>query len=147
LQKNIADEQLASFLYWVALPSYCWQVLKSLNKKAVFMDRFFLEIMVRGYREDKGQGLDQILGYSMLCWLIPEPRRMIVLTADHALITSRKAELSAEAIQDFYSRYISYVVGQKVSNVLFLNTHSSGDELAGSCLDLIGILKKAKQKN
>ena len=147
LQKNIADEQLASFLYWVALPSYCWQVLKSLNKKVVFMDRFFLEFMVRGYREDKGQGLDQILGYSMLCWLIPEPRRMIVLTADHALITSRKAELSAEAIQDFYRRYISYVVGQKVSNVLFLNTHSSGDELAGSCLDLIGILKKAKQKN
>jgi thymidylate kinase len=140
--KNVADERLAPFLFWVALPAYWWAILNSLNKKAVFMDRFFLEFMVRGYRENKGQGIRQIPGYSLLCRLIPEPRRLIVLTADDELISSRKADLSSEAIQDFYSRYISFSVNRKISNVLFLNTHSSGSELAESCLDSIGILKR-----
>jgi hypothetical protein len=143
--KNIADERLATLLYWVALPAYCWGILKSLNKKAVFMDRFFLEFMVRGYRENKGQGIRQIPGYSLLCRLIPGPRRMIVLTADDELISSRKADLSSEAIQDFYSRYISFSVNRKISNVLFLNTNCSGSELAECCLGSIGILKKANQ--
>jgi len=142
LPKNIADEKLATFLYWVALPAYGWEVLKSLNKQAVFMDRFFLEFMVQGYRENKGQDTKQIKGYSLLSRLIPRPRRMIVLTANEELILSRKAELSSEAIQDFYTRYISYGVNQKISNIIFLNTHHSGPELAEYCLNATGILKK-----
>jgi thymidylate kinase len=144
LPKNIADERLAPLLYWVALPAYWWGILKSLNKKAVFMDRFFLEFMVRGYRENEGQGIRQISGYSLLCRMIPEPRRMIVLTADDELISSRKADLSSEAIQDFYSRYISFSVNREISNVLFLNSHRPGPELAECCLNSIGILKKIK---
>ena len=76
-----------------------------------------------------------------MCRLIPEPRKLIILTADNELILSRKAELSADAIQDFYSRYISYTVSQNISNVLFLNTHLSGPELAERCLGSIGVLK------
>jgi thymidylate kinase len=145
LPKNSADEELAPILYWFALPAYVWQILKSLRKKAVFMDRFFLEFMVRGYRENEGQDITEIKGYSWLCRLIPEPRKLIVLTADNELILSRKAELSADAIQDFYSRYISYTVSQKISNVLFLNTHLSGPELAERCLGSIGVLKETNK--
>lgn len=144
MPKNVADERMASTLYWVALPAYAWEVLKSLNTKAVLMDRFFLEFMVRGYRESQGPGIQQMPGYSRLCRLIPEPRRMIVLTADYELISSRKADLSVEAVHDFYSRYISFALNRKVSNVLFLNTHSDGAELAKCCLDSFGIMKQRK---
>lgn len=143
MPKNVADEQLASFLYWVSLPAYMWQILKSLNKKAVFMDRFFLEFMVRGYRDGE-QGIKQIAGYSILSRLIPEPRRMIVLTADQGLITSRKTDLSPEAIEDFYSRYLSYALDQKVASVLFLNSRRPGDELAECCLKSFGMVEKTK---
>ena len=141
LPKNIADEKLAFFVYWAALPAYCWNCLKSLNKKAVFMDRFFLEFMVQGYRENQTQEITQISGYSLLCRLIPEPRKMIILTADNELIFSRKAEMSPDAIQDFYMRYVSFSVNRKVANILFLNTHHSGSKLAECCLDSIGVLK------
>ena len=140
LPKNSADESLAPLLFCVALPSYVWQIFKSLNKQAVFMDRFFLEFMVRGYRESDARGIKSVRGYSLMCKLIPSPRKMIVLTADYELITSRKAELSAEAIQDFYTRYLEFSVQRKISSVLFLNTHLPGDELAKRCLQSLGIL-------
>lgn len=139
LPKNTADEKLAHVLYLFALPAYGWQILKSLRQKAVFMDRFFLEFMVRGYRENEGRDITDIKGYARLCRLIPQPRKLIVLTADDELIFSRKAELGPEAIQDLYNRYISYSVSQKISNVVFLNTHSSGPELAKRCLSSISV--------
>jgi thymidylate kinase len=141
LPKNTADERLAPILYWAALPAYGWAILKNMNRKAVFMDRFFLEFMVRGYRENGDREIRQIRGYRFLSRLIPGPRKMIVLTASNQLIMSRKAELSDEAIQDFYSRYIAFAVSRKVSCVLFLNTHHSGQELAECCLKEIGLLK------
>ena len=139
LPKNTADERLAPLLYWAAMPLYWWNILRSLGRDAVFMDRFFLEFMVQGYREDGDQGLREMPGYSLLSRLIPEPRRMVVLAADNELITSRKAELSAEAIQDFYRRYVDYSVEARVSIVLFLNSHRSGSELAGMCLGSLGL--------
>lgn len=142
LAKNNADEKLAHLVGWFALPAYCWQILTSLKMKAVFMDRFFLEFMVRGYRENAA--IKEIKAYSLLCKLIPEPRKMIVLTASDELIFSRKAELSSASIEDFYSRYISFVVERKVPNVLFLYTQRSGRDLAECCLTSIGLLKVSK---
>lgn len=145
LAKNTADERLAPLVVLTALPAYGWIVLKHLGKKAVFMDRFFLEFMVRGYREEGDRDIRQIRGYRLLSRLIPEPRKMIVLTASNALIRSRKAELNDAAIRDFYDRYIAFLVGRKVSCVLFLNTSHSGPELAGCCLKELGLLKKKRQ--
>jgi hypothetical protein len=76
--------------------------------------------------------------------LIPEPRKLVVLTADDELISSRKAELSHEAIHDFYSRYIAFSVNRKISNILFLNTNQAGDELAETCLKSIGAIKESQ---
>jgi len=137
VEKNIADERLAHILCWAALLGYQWEVLKNMGKKAVFMDRFFLEFMLRGYRE--GKDVREIGVYKLLSRWVPEPRRMVVLTADDTLISSRKAELSNEAIRDFYDRYIAYAAEQKVANVLYLNTHHSGDKLAEYCLLFLGL--------
>ena len=141
LSKNSADERMAPIVYWSALPAYIWIILKNLKKKAVFMDRFFLEFMVRGYREGGDRKIRPIRGYRFLSWLIPEPRKLVVLTASYKLIMSRKAELCDEAIQDFYKRYIAFAVSRKIFCVLFLNTHHSGPELAECCLKEIGLLK------
>ena len=93
--------------------------------------------MLRGYRE--GKDVREIGVYKLLSRWVPEPRRMVVLTADDTLISSRKAELSNEAIRDFYDRYIAYAAEQKVANVLYLNTHHSGDKLAEYCLLFLGL--------
>lgn len=139
IPRNVADERLAPFLYAVALPAYGWQILKSLNRTSVLMDRFFLEFMVRGYRENTDQEINQMRGYLLLSRLIPGPRKMIILTADEELISSRKEEMSSVAIQDFYNRYISFSINRKIANVIFLNTSRSGPELAECCLHSLGV--------
>ena len=141
IERNIIDERLAPMVYWLALSRYIWKILTSFNKDAMLMDRFFLEFMVRGYREENEHGFVEIPGYSLLCRLLPEPRKMVIVSADNELITSRKTELSHASIEDFYKRYISYCVGRKITNVIFLNSHEAGDKLAERCLTLTRLCK------
>lgn len=105
------------------------------------MDRFFLEFMVRGYREENENGFVEISGYPFLCRLLPEPRKMVIVSADNELITARKTELSHASIEDFYQRYIAYCVGRNITNVIFLNSHEAGEKLAERCLTLTKICK------
>jgi thymidylate kinase len=141
IERNVVDERLAPMVYWLALSRYIWKVLASFNKDAMFMDRFFLEFMVRGYREKNENGFVEIPGYSLLCRLLPEPRKMVVVSADNELITSRKTELSHASIDDFYERYIFYCVDRNITNVIFLNSHEAGKKLAERCLTLTRICK------
>ena len=123
LPRSIIDERLRGAVFFTALVRFWITVLMPAGKKTVFTDRYFLEFMIRGYKDYKLNKTKPMAGYSILLHLIPVPRRLVILAADPEIIIQRKKQLSVESMKDIYSRYLSFAVDHNIHKVYILNSN------------------------
>jgi thymidylate kinase len=121
LEKNQVDDHCGGTLFIIARLRYFTLSLRRLWGTLLLTDRYFHDFLCHGLRFTHEQARPRRGGHWLLHWL-PQPRCLVQLDADYAVIASRKSELT-ESDVGFYRRTIFQLnIDHPAPYYLYLNT-------------------------
>jgi len=124
IAKNQFDDLQCAKLFWISIPSGYWLALKARFGKKKIIDRFYLDLLIKGSRflDKEVQLIPQATRWINIA---PTPTCIIQLDAPSDVILARKEELSSHAIDKFRHLYFDVSLTSKAPYYVYINTQNS----------------------
>jgi thymidylate kinase len=121
LAKNQIDDHFGGLLFLIARLRYPTISVRRLWHSILLTDRFFHDFFTHGLRFT-GSAAATRKGSNLLLHLLPQPRCLVQLDAEYAIIASRKNELSEEDVTFYRNSVFDTYLRNPSPYYLYLNT-------------------------